>query len=296
MNIDQLKALRAICRYGTFSRAAHELYITQPALSMQIRALEDHVGEPLFRKSGRRKVLTPAGETVLEHASRIVDELDALNASIEAMKGLEAGEVSVAAGDTVTRYLLLNALQTFTKRFPTIHIRLWNKTSPEIAAMLREGRVDVGVVTLPVTAKDFEVSLLRSYRYVAVAGPENAFWGRRRTVTLTELAKRNLLLLEPGTRTRDTIESSFRARGISCDQVMDLGSVDLQKHLARIGVGVAIVPDFAVAATRDADGVAVAVIRNTAHNRLGLIVRRARMPSASAAFTAHLRECMTIRP
>ena len=288
MNIEQLKAVRTIYQRGSFSKAAHDLFITQPALSMQVRSLEDEIGEPLFKKAGRKKVITATGKLVLEHANSVIGELDSLNNALKALKGMDSGEVTIAASDTVTRYLLINAIQIFSEKFPHIRIRISNKTTAEIGIMLNEGKTDIGIVTLPFSMKGYEVSELYSYKYVAITSPWGALTNKS-SIKIKELSRHHLLLLERGTKTRETIESRFNTSEIPQDQIMELGSVDVQKDMAKIGAGIAIVPDFSVTEEEETGRLNVTAIRDLPINKLGIISRSGKLSTTAMAFIAFLK-------
>ncbi|MBL8026863.1 MAG: LysR family transcriptional regulator [Fibrobacteres bacterium] len=289
MNIEQLKAVRTIYQRGSFSKAANDLFVTQPALSMQIRTFEEEIGEPVFKRAGRRKVITSTGKLVLEHANSILNEFESLTNSLKAVKGMDSGEVSIAASDTVTRYLLINAIQIFTKKYPHIRIRISNKTSSEIGMMLRDGKTDIGIITLPFAMKGFEVSEIYTYKYVAITSPNGAL-NHKKMIKINELSKHHLLLLERGTKTRESLESIFDTSQMAQDQIMELGSVDVQKDMAKIGAGIAIVPDFSIINDKETDRLRVIHIKDLPANKLGIISRNGKIPSAVTVFIKFLKK------
>jgi len=286
MTVDQLQCVRAVASAGSFTRAAASLLVSQPALSMQIRSLERELGERLFHRGGGAIVPTASGRAVLGHAQAILAEVEKLKAGMKARRGLEEGELNLAAGDAVLRHLLLPSLSRFAKKHPGVRLRVWNKTSSETCALIQEGRVDLGVVTLPAKARGLEIKVWRAFRQVAVSASARS-GAPPRAMALTDLCAQNLLLLERGTRGREALEASFFQRGLAPTSVMDLGSVDAQIDLARIGVGVAVVPDFSV---RGAAGLACRPIGGLPAAHLALATRKGPVSRLAEAFRAALLE------
>ena len=284
MTIDQLRTVQAIVRERGFSRAARKLFITQPALSMQIKALEEELGEPVFERTSKRVVLTEAGRMLYEHANSILAELALARQEIDEIKGLSRGTLAIGCSDTLTRYFLLPVLSRFSGEYPGIRVRVWNKTTPQIAQMVLAGEAQIGVVTMPVEREGVSVQIVGTYDEVAICSPACEL-AEKASVDLTGLSCVPLLLLEPGTRSRDRLERSFADAGVVLRSFMDLGSVEVQKDLARIGAGVAIVPHLAVAdelARRVLVGIP---IKGLPEREIAVILRKSRrLPSATAAF------------
>jgi LysR family nitrogen assimilation transcriptional regulator len=285
MNLDQLKALCAVADQGTFAAAAESLNLTQPALSAQVHLLEDSLGTPLFFRVGRRKTLTEAGSLALDHARRVLADLDRMSAAVGALRGLEAGTLSLAAGDTVTRGLLLGPLTAFRRDHPGVRLHVWNRTSAESLALVASGAADLAVVSLPVQVSPLTVLPWKEYRYVAVrkcAGEVSS----RLPLGLDELSGECLLLLESGTRLRASVEALYEAGGRVMGPVVELGGTEVQIDLARIGVGTAVVPDFAPGMGDPA--LEVRPIVGMAVGRLGLVTRSDAVPPAAQALLALL--------
>lgn len=243
MNIDQLRALAAIAETGTFTQAADRLHLTQPALTQQIHQLEASLGEALFAPAGRKRQLTAAGRLVLDHARGILGGLDRLAADLAAHRDLCRGSLTLAAGDSLIRHVLLEPLGEFRRRHPGIAIHLRNRTSAETLELIRSGQADLGVVSLPLQADDLLVLPWQTYAWQAIlpagstALPEPA--------TPAWLAGQDLVLLEPGTHLRTVVDHGLAQEGLTARRVLEAGSTDLQLDMAALGLGVAVVPDYA---------------------------------------------------
>jgi DNA-binding transcriptional LysR family regulator len=286
MTLDQLRCLRAVANEGSFTRAASSILITQPALSMQVKTLERELGEPLFYRRGGAVTLTPSGRQVLLHARAILREAEILKAGVKALRELDAGELSLAVGDAVLRHLLLPALTRFRKRHPRVRLRIWNKTSSEICGMIQAGEADLGVITLPAPSKGLDLRPVLTYRQVA-AGSILGASALPKVLDLAALAAMDLILLERGTRSREIIESAFLQRRLVPGGVMEVGSVDVQKDLARIGVGTAILPDFSVRGGGE-QGLAWREIQGMPTATLALAARKGPSSRIVEAFRASL--------
>lgn len=280
MDLAQFRAFCAVVDQGSFSAAADSLGLTQPALSMQLSRLEDEAGLALFLKSGRRKVLSREGTVVLERARRVLAEVQSLGEELAQLRGLDAGTLSVAAGDTVLRHLLTERLADFARRWPGVHFHAWNRTSLETVALVTDGRADVGVLTLPVAAGGLEVRPWRTFRWVAAALP--SLWGGEAgPVSVADLVQRTLVLLEPGTSLHTLWSRACLERGLSPGRYVETGSTDLQLDWAGRGLGIAVVPDYALG---DRSDLATRLVAELGVGTLALVYRPGRLPRAAEAF------------
>lgn len=279
MDVYQLRALCAVVDEGSFAAAAEALGLTQPALSMQLSRLEAEAGFPLFLKAGRRKVLGSEGLVVLGYARRILAEFRALDDELAAFRGLGAGTLTLAASDTVVRHLLADPVAAFSLRWPGLHLHVWNRTSAETVEGVRDGQADLGFVTLPVEAPGLAVRPWRPFAWVAAA-PASLWGAAAEPLTLEALAASTLVLLEPGTRLHDLWVGHCEARGLSRGRTVESGSIDVQLDFAARGLGVALVPDYAVN-RRD---LAVRPVPELGQGTLAVVQRPGRRPPAVTAF------------
>lgn len=246
MELTQLRSLLMIVREGSFTAAAEKLFVTQPALSQQIKGLEAALGVQLLERRGRRFTVTAPGEVVLAHAERILAHWQLLQDELVALHRLAQGRLRIGTSDTICLYLLPTVVQAFRRQHPAVEIHLTNRPSREVAALLLEGALDFGIISLPVNEPLLESEFLCERTEVAVCAPDHPLAAQAQ-VTLAELTSYPLLLLEKGTTSRALFEQLLAQSGLS-PQITDLGSIEVMKRYAEIGLGIAVVPAMAVAA------------------------------------------------
>ncbi|MBN1982522.1 MAG: LysR family transcriptional regulator, partial [Chitinivibrionales bacterium] len=245
MNIENLRSFCMIVQEGSISRAARRLFLTQPALSMQLKLLEEHFGEALVYRSKKQITCTEAGRIVHERSELIFRQLEAIKHEIYALKNLVAGTLIISCSDTVSTFLLPQPLAEFARRYPALDITVHNRQTSAIVAQLLQQEIEIGFVTLPVDNPMLVISQFRHYHDVAVCSPHYPL-AEKKNVTIQELAHQRLLLLEPGTQSRGLLDRDFARAGVALHSAMEFGSVAVQKAFALHGLGVAIVPEFAV--------------------------------------------------
>jgi DNA-binding transcriptional LysR family regulator len=246
MNLNQLEGFLETVREGSFTRAAEKLFLTQPALSLQIKALEEELGESLFERQGKQLRLTDAGRVLQQRAEQILDLVQQTRRDVSAHKELRQGRLSIGTNDTNCLYLLPSVLRSFHERFPGIELSLTDRKSSEVVKLVAEGTVDFGIATLPLLDPRIETYPLCWREDIAICSYQHPLAVRDR-VSVEDLAQYTLLLLETGSSSRRVLEQMLAEQGIIPAMTMDLGSIEVIKRFAEINLGVAIVPGFAVA-------------------------------------------------
>ncbi|MBX3010203.1 MAG: LysR family transcriptional regulator [Caldilineaceae bacterium] len=244
MEIVQLRALVGIVRAGSFTAAAETLYVTQSALSQQIKALETELGLQLFERQGRRITLTAPGKVVLARAEQILTQLHILQQELTALQQGAQGRLRIGTSDTVCLYLLPPVVRAFREQYPQVEIHLTNRPSREVATLLVEGELDFGIISLPVSEPQLESEYLCARTEVAICAPTHPLAAQTK-LTLESLLAYPLLLLEKGTTSRALLDQLLAQAGYTA-QMTELGSIEVLKRYAEIGLGVAIVPAMAV--------------------------------------------------
>jgi DNA-binding transcriptional LysR family regulator len=273
MNLEQLRGFYTVAQECSFTKAAKKLFRTQPAISSQIKLLEDELGEPLFQRIGKTVRLTQAGEILRQHVVSIFDHLDIAQRQIQELHGLQRGRLVIGSSDTITIYILPEILKTYRQRYPNIEIAIRNKTSLEVAELVLEGVVDFGIVTLPIEHEMLHVEVLCAYPDVAICPPDHPL-ANQKMVSLIDLSSYPLLLLEPGSNTRRFLEQVFADYNVPLHSAMDLGSVDVIKQMVAIGLGVSIVPLYAVEAGSDAEELVALPLKELPPRQIGVIRNR----------------------
>ena len=282
-----MRAFRGVAEQGNFTRAAERVHLTQPGVTMHIKNLERELGQVLFVRGKQRTHLTEAGKILYRHVRHIMDIQETAYQQLEQLDGLARGQITLACSDTFAAYLLGDLISEFTRAYPAIAIHLLNRTSPEIGELVRGHEVDIGFLSLPVDTAGLVVTEFFHYRDVAISLQDGTEAPRAR-VRLGDLAQNRLLLLERETRTRMLLESQLDSEGVALRSVMELGSVEVQKRFARLGLGVAVVPDYAVASELASGALYASAVENLEKRRVGMVIRETRTLSAAARAFIHL--------
>ncbi len=237
-SLDRYRIFYAVAQTGNLTRAAERLYLSQPAVSQAIKKLEAAIGGALFLRTARGVRLTAEGEVLFAYLQRAFRLIEEGELRIAELRHLEGGEVRVGASDTLCRHYLLPALEAFHVEYPRVQIHVTNRTSRETVALLEAGRIDFGVVNLPVSAGPLMVEEGPQVQDCFVVGSRYRMLAERRW-PLAELARQPLLLLERGSVIRAQLEAFFLAHSVALTPEIELGSIDLLVDFARMGWGVA---------------------------------------------------------
>jgi LysR family transcriptional regulator, low CO2-responsive transcriptional regulator len=241
MNLHQLEIFRAVAERGSVSRAAEALYLSQPGVSLQIKALEKSLGLPLFEKHGRTLRLTEAGHELLKYSERIFALLDETRQVMEELGGAQRGTVKVAASTTAGIYVVPPALGVFHRANPQIKLTLDVVNRITAQERLLNDEVDLAVMGLIEHPQDLEVEAFAPNELVVIAAPDHPLTLRRQ-IPLEALTGETLLLREQGSGTRTDVEAMFAERGIEVSVMMELRSSGAIKQAVAAGLGVAVMP------------------------------------------------------
>jgi DNA-binding transcriptional LysR family regulator len=246
VNYDLYKVFYQVARWSSFSRAADQLHLTQSAVSQAIKNLEFQLGMPLFFRRTRQVLLTDEGQLLLAHVEQALNYLKTAENKLMEIKNLQAGQLHIGASDTVTRYFLLPRLERFVRTYPGITLRLINRTSTQLLELLKKGAIDLAMVTVPgeLTGLREEGSWEMSDIFVA-GRPFSEL--RQKRLSLQELARQPLILLEKGSATRKGLDSFFEKRKIVLIPKIEVESVELVADFARRGLGIAHLPRECIA-------------------------------------------------
>lgn len=244
----RLQVFHAVARYLSFTRAAEALMMTQPAVTLQIKQLEERYNARLFERSPGRVSLTPAGELVLEHAERILAGYAELETRMAEMTGEPCGPLLIGASTTIAEFLLPRVLGEFNALYPRVRARLEVANSDAIASRIVERTIDVGLLDLPQQPAGLEAETCCEDELVVICAPDYPLAGLQEVdpATLTEY---EFISREPGSGTRQVSDAYFRARGIAPETLktlMELGSPEALKGVVATGLGFAILPRVAI--------------------------------------------------
>jgi DNA-binding transcriptional LysR family regulator len=242
MDIRQLKAFVAIAETGTFTAGAGRVHVTQAAISMQIRQLENETGARLFVRAPRRVILTEAGEKLLERAYVILREHDAALEEMAALTGAHKGRLRIgSASAMVSADPLPQILRELKKTHEAVETSVSSGTSESLIQQVLAGELDIAFVSLPVEARGIQTELLSEDSLVAIASRRHKL-ANQKVVSAYALAGEKLILGERGGNTRRLIDQFFAQAGVTPKVVMELSRLAAIKRMVEEDMGVGIVP------------------------------------------------------
>ena len=251
INYELYKVFYHVASTLNFSEASKQLFISQSAVSQSIKTLERKLDQTLFIRSTKKVQLTPEGEILMRHIEPAMNLIQKGEAQlIDAAS--TGGQIRIGASDTICRYFLIPYLERFHKAFPGAHIKVINQTSMKCAELLRNGQVDLIVVNYPNNHLGTAASVLRikKFRDVFIAG--SPFLELKdRTVSFSELLHYPILMLDKNSTTNEFLHQVFQQHQLDLVPEIELTSNDLLIDLARIGLGIAFVPDYCITSQSD---------------------------------------------
>ena len=292
MDLRQLRSLVALAEERHFTRAAERMHVAQPALSQQIRRLEDELGLPLVDRTTRRVALTEAGELLVERARRALHEVDAARAELAELAGVRGGRVVIGAMQSLGPFDLSILLAAFHARYPEVELTVQEEVSDALLGMLRGDAVDVAFLSLTAGATHDERArqTLLSEPLVLLVGAEHPL-ARRRRVRLAELADERFIMFREGAGLRHIVIAAARAEGFEPHVAFETNEMERARAMVARGLGVAVVPEHD--ARRSAEPVTVVELHRPALSRDVTLAwrRERRLAPAAAAFLALARTC-----
>ena len=241
---DRLKPLRAFCqavRLGSVSRAAEALFLSQPAVTLQLQALEREMGTRLLERSGRRLVMTREGEALYELARPLVDGFDGLDGAFrERVRGLDAGTVDVAAGNSPILYLLPAVVAAFRAAHPKVQLNLHNVDGASALEMLRSDTVDLAVGSLVDVPTDVDYAAVARFEPMLITPPDHPL-ARRKKLALEDLSPYGLILPPQRLTTYRLVDLIFQQRKVPYQVAIEVGGWDVIKQYVAMGLGISIV-------------------------------------------------------
>src|SRR5947209_11040817 len=246
MDLRQLEILQTIAETGSFTACGKKLRVSQSAISRQILLLEEELGEPLFLRVGRQVRMTPAAETLVQLGQRVFQDVrETVGAITDRTRELR-GTLRLTGGMTVCLYVFPPLLKHLGRAHPRLEVRLTVATAGRSVQEIRGGRVDAGLLTLPVEGSDLAALPVLREELLLITTPHHPL-ARRRRIAPDDLAGQPFVLFEPGSATRRVIDEFFVTRRIEPVVAMDTENVEIIKAMVKAGLGVSILPYQAVA-------------------------------------------------
>jgi len=245
----RLQVFYAVAKQLSFTKAAEVLFMTQPAVTFQVKQLEEHFNARLFDRGHGKIALTPAGETVLEYAERILGLSSELDVRLAEMTGQVGGPLLVGASTTIAEFMLPRILGEFKSQYPNVRPRLIVANSETIETRVAEHSIDIGLIEAPSHHGSLQCEVCCDDELLMICAPGSAL-ARSRDITPQSLAKHPFVSREPGSGTREVTDTYFRDAGIPPENlniIIELGSPEAIKGIVETGIGFAIVSRASVA-------------------------------------------------
>ena len=290
MDFDHLTTFLEIAKTGSFSRAGHKLYRSQPAVSAQVRQLEQEYGQKLFDRVGKSVRLTAAGETLLDYARRLLSLKSKSLRVVADQSAAPRGTLAIGANEATCLYVLPDLFAEYHRRYPSVQISIYRNFSRKVIEKIEDSTVDVGIVTLPVKSRSLRTYSIFRDRLMLMVNPANPL-AKLKSVTTSEIAEQPLIFPNTGF-TRNLLDKLFRPHRSKLRITMELASVGMIKRFVVAGLGVSIISQsFAREEVRSGEAKLIAISDVELWRELGLVYRRDRtLPRAAAAFVALLRQ------
>ena len=244
MSDRRLKVFHTVARLLSFTKAAEEMHMTQPAVTFQVRQLEEYFNTRLFDRTHNKVSLTPAGERVSEFAERIFDLYAEMENTVRDLTGEISGALTIGASTTIAEYMLPALLGEFKNRYPDINLRLKVSNSEGIVSMVEHNVIDLGVVESPVSNKNLIVEVCHDDQLVVIAAPDHELVKRGGKVRASDILRYPFISREEGSGTRDVITQYLMDEKVNpgdLDMSLELGSPESIKGAVEAGMGITII-------------------------------------------------------
>ena len=281
MDFDQLETFLEVARLSSFSRAAERRFRTQPAISSQIRALEEEVGAKLLDRSGGKVAVTGPGKVFQKYAEDVLEQRRVMLVALAEMHRVPRGELVVSANEGTCLHILPEVFAEFKRQYPSVAVSVKRLEHNKILEAIIENSCDFGVVSMPVPDKRLTVVPIHRDDLIVIAPPHHPLAGQARA-TVAEVVEYPLLLPKAG-RTRDALEALFYERRLKPRISMELDSSELLKRFVAADVGIGFIPRSNVAEDLQANALAALTLADASIQRdLALVFRKDKALSRAA--------------
>ena len=259
----RLKVFRSVCEHLSFRRAGEELHLSQPAVTQQIKALEEELGARLLDRTGGRVVLTPAGRLLKQRAGEMAALAARTQEELASLNGEHSGTLSAGASTSIAQYVLPRMLGAFQKAHPQVKLQIRSGNTEEVVEWLIEGRIAIGLIEGPALRKDVRTEPFMEDELVLLF-PANHPWSRSGELSIDDLRGAPFLLRERGSGTRRVLEAALEKAGLKARElevVMELDSSEAIISSVESGLGIGFVTRAAVLPRLPLGRIATARIR-----------------------------------
>ena len=286
----QLKVFESVARHLSFSRAAEELHLSQPAVSTQVRKLEDHAGLPLFEQLGKKVHLTPAGAHMLQSSRAIIQQFTELDEAMTQFKGVAGGQLNIAvisAGD----YFFPSLLVEFARRHAGVTLNFGVCNREELLTQMAENRTDLAVMVRPPRDADTTAEAFAPHPYVIVAAPNHPLVGRKR-IPLARVLSEPFIVREKGSDTWQSMSDAFGPQLPHLNVAMEIKSTETIKQAVIAGMGVTFLSAHTISRELHAGSLAILDVQRFPLMLHWYLVHRRgkRLPPVAQAFKSFLAQ------
>jgi DNA-binding transcriptional LysR family regulator len=278
----QLECFLAVARLGNVSRAAEEMFLTQPTLTARIKALEEELGEQLFARTSKGMRLTEAGKEFLPHAERALASVDEGRRRLEEMRGLTGGKLVLGASPGVSTYALPAILERFAGAYPKVSISVRTGHSEDVLAMVLEDEVQLGLAR-EIEHAEVEGIPLYEDEIVLVVYPQHRFT-EKGTAKLSEVSLEQIIMFDRSSSYYGITRSLFREAGVMQFRTLELDNIEAAKRMVEHRLGVAFLPRTAVVRAVEAGRLCIIELEDAPRTHRPIVaLRRREVPSPPAA-------------
>lgn len=270
MNLRDLKYIVEVAREKNFARASAKVFVSQPALSMQIKKLEETLGVEIFERDKQNFLITPVGAEIIKKAEIILQESEEIKMIAKNSKDPHKGEIRIGAFPTVASYFLPNFVKNIHKKFPHLKIFLIEAKSDELIAKLKSGELDFCLLAMPIADENLIGEKIFSEKFL-LATPKSHPFSKKSKIQIKELKNQELMLLEDGHCLRDqALEICSMVRAYE-NQDFRATSLETLRQMVANGTGITLIPEIAV---RNDDKISYVKIFNAPFRTIGIHYRK----------------------
>lgn len=281
LTLRQIRIFLSAAKHMSFSRAAEELYISAPAISLQIKEMEDDIGVSLFTRENRKVALTSAGEYFLLYARRVFSTLNEANTMMDRFRGTQFRHLKIGMVSTA-EYFLPQMLAEFKKDYPNLQVRIEIRNRPQLIELLREGEIDIALMGRPPKEIDTRVEQFASNPHVFIANPYNPLAGQS-NVAPDALAAFEIIAREPSSGTRSIMKNYFSEHNISPIVSMEMSSNEAIKQAVIANLGISLVSLHTIGQELASNKIVILDIQNTPIMRTWHVVALSKRNASQAA-------------
>ena len=245
MDVRDLQVFLSVAKHLNYTRAAEEVNLSQPSVSVRMRQLERDLGSKLFEQLGKKVALTEAGELLIPYATRVIAILEDVRHAVGELNGLERGSLRIGASTTPGMYLVPQTIAHFKQRYPRVEVHLAVKDTRQIEEGVIQNEFDFGFVGGHLAGDEVDVIPWLTDQIVLVTTPKHRL-AQKKLVKPQELQKENFIIREPGSATRAAILTHLQKRDVEMNTIMEMENPESVKKAVQSGLGIAFISKFAV--------------------------------------------------